>query len=114
MAHERARLGKLAPDARQEQGAALARAENETVAIGLERAREFRFAYRRNRPRVGKDRDVEPEPGKLGLLKRAKTRIGEARLRRIGDCVVEQRPPRRRRTDAASQLSVLGQGDESR
>ena len=44
MTHERARVGKLTPDARQEQGAAPSDAKNKAVSIGLERAGKHRFA----------------------------------------------------------------------
>src|ERR1700734_1455537 len=51
VSHEPARVGKMAPDARQEQGAASADRENEAVAIGLEGSSEFELAGRWNRPR---------------------------------------------------------------
>ena len=102
MAHKRASIGKLARDARQEQRAALASAKNEAVAIGFERVHEFGFASRRDRSRMRENRDVEAEPGKFAFLERGKKRIGEARLRRIGDHTVDERPPRRGRADAAA------------
>src|ERR1700722_2971168 len=52
VAHEPARVGKMAPDARQEQGAASADPENEPVTVGLERSSEFGLAGCWNRPRV--------------------------------------------------------------
>src|SRR6202007_2253593 len=47
--HEFAAVGELPPDARQEQRAPAARAENEAVAVGLERSCELSLAPRRNR-----------------------------------------------------------------
>ena len=41
MAYERAGVEDVAPDARQEQGAALAGSENQAVAVGLERRDEL-------------------------------------------------------------------------
>ena len=107
MTRERARVGKLAPDARQEQGAAPADAENEAVAIGLERADKSRFAFRRNGPRMREDRDVEAKPGELAFLERRKTRIRDARLRRVGDRIVDERPPRRGPARPAAALPSL-------
>ena len=72
MAHEFASVGELPPDARQEEGALPPLAENEPVTVRLERFDEFPFAARRDRPRVGEDRDVELEPFELGFASGAK------------------------------------------
>ena len=60
------------------------------------------------------NRDVETQPGEIALAQRREARIGEARLRRVGDCILDERPSRRGRADATAQLAVLGQRDESR
>src|SRR5258708_11506595 len=52
VAHEHPGVGKMAPDARQEQGAASADRENEPVTVGLEPDREFGLAGCWNPPRV--------------------------------------------------------------
>ena len=51
---------------------------------------------------------------KFGWLERRKARVGKGRLRRIGERVVDKRPMRLERTDAAAKPVVLGQGDEGR
>ena len=93
-ADECASVGDLAPDARQEQRAASAGLKHEAIAVGLERVGEFGLASRRNRPRVGEDRDVEAKPGEFGLAERLKARVGKARLDRIGDRILEERSAR--------------------
>src|ERR1700719_2649474 len=59
MPHKRARVGKMPPNARQEQRAPLAERENKPIAIGLKRGREFGLASRRKWPRVGENRNVD-------------------------------------------------------
>ena len=71
-ADERARVGNLAPDAGQEEGAPIAGREDEAVAVGLEPGGKLRFACRGNWPRVREDRDVETKPGEAGLVERGK------------------------------------------
>ena len=54
VAHEVAGIGELPPDARQEQRPTASGAENEAVAIRLERSCEFGLARRGNTPGMGR------------------------------------------------------------
>src|ERR1700679_3601532 len=92
MAHERASVGQVAPNARQEQGAPLASRENEPVAVRLEPSHELGFAFGWNRPWVGEDAHVKAKPCEFGLLQWRKARVGKGRFCRISDRIVDERP----------------------
>ena len=74
---------------------------------GSSPADELGFAFRRNRARVGEDRDVDFEPLEFGFRQAREARIGVASLDRVGHRVLDQRRSGRRRSDAAAQLALL-------
>ena len=110
LAHELARIVELAPDARQEERAARADAEDEAVAIGFERAGQFGFALRRKRARMRENRHVEMEAVELGFRSGREARIGKGRLDGVGRRVLEEGAARRERTDAAAEASLPQSG----
>src|SRR5258706_2538551 len=85
------RIGNSAPDAGQENGAAVAVADDQRVDIAAQRARQLRLALAGDMPRCRQNGYMEMDRLKLRRRQRRKARIVERRFVCIVHDVIEKR-----------------------